>query len=70
MMKPRQPKLPQKSSFFSAPRDDTARASCEHGAKSIFYHFHLKGRFILLRALTEHGGSNFASVAEINVLGE
>ncbi len=29
-----------------------------------------KGRFILLRALTEHGGSNFASVAELNVLGE
>jgi hypothetical protein len=30
----------------------------------------LKGRFILLRALTEHGGSHFASVAELNVLGE
>ena len=29
-----------------------------------------KGRYVLLRALTEHGGGNFASVAELGILGD
>ena len=30
----------------------------------------VKGRYILLRALTEHGGNTFATVAELGILGE
>ena len=29
-----------------------------------------KGRYVLLRALSEHGGKNFATVAELGVIGE
>jgi hypothetical protein len=28
------------SAIFSAPRDDTARASCGNGAKANSYHYH------------------------------